>query len=368
MTQLPSLLNRWLKWGLALPLITLNGWVLLQIIQYFEPLVTVFVLAAVFAFMLNYPVRFLETLGLGRGYAVLLVLALSGLVLMGLGVTLLPTLVVQISEIGTYLPDWSASFGEKLDLLQQWANSHRLPVNLNRLLGQLSDRLPTELQRLTDQALTFTLDAVGSLSEALLTVVLTLYLLLDGRRVWDGLFRWLPRTSRDRVRRELQQNFHSYFIGQATLSGLMSVTFSVVFFVLQVPYSLLLGLAIGVMALIPFGDVLAYLLICLVVATQSPTLAIKTLVIAVVIDQVIDQAIAPRILGGFTGLKPVWVLLALLVGTRIAGLSGLLIAVPVAGFVTSLLEDWQSTFEQQPDDPIDAAELPKAVSQAVSSN
>jgi predicted PurR-regulated permease PerM len=60
---------------------------------------------------------------------------------------------------------------------------------------------------------------------------------------------------------------------------------------------------------------------------------VKVLATAVVIDQLIDQAIAPRLLGKFTGLRPIWVLIALLVGTNVAGVLGLLIAVPVAGFI-----------------------------------
>jgi predicted PurR-regulated permease PerM len=62
---------------------------------------------------------------------------------------------------------------------------------------------------------------------------------------------------------------------------------------------------------------------------------VKVAAVAVVIDQVIDQAIAPRLLGRFTGLRPVWVLVALLVGTKIGGLLGLLVAVPLASFIKS---------------------------------
>lgn len=339
MAALSDTWNRWLKNRLTLPLLVLNGWVLLQLVEYFEPLFTVFVLSAVLAYVLNYPVQFLYQRGIQRNYAVLIVLVVSLIVLVTLGVTLFPTVVAQLTEIVTLLPDWVNTVSQKLELLQEWALSRRLPINLSRLITQLSDRLPSELQALADQTVTLTLDAIGSLSEGVLVIVLTLYLLLDGRRVWDGVFRWVPIKYRDRVGQQLEGNFHRYFIGQAAMGLIMGTALTLAFFLLNVPYSLLLGLLVGVMTLIPFGDILSFGLISLLVAAQDLGLGMKTLVIAAVIDQVVDQAIAPRVLGSFTGLKPIWVIISLLLGTKIAGLPGLLTAVPIAGFIQDVIED-----------------------------
>jgi len=339
MPALPDTWNRWLKTRIALPLIVLNGWVLLQLMEYFEPLFTIFILSAVLAYVLNYPVQFLCERGIKRSYAVLIVLVISLVVLVTLGVTLFPTVVTQLTEIVTLLPDWVNTISQKLETFQAWALSRRLPINLSRLISQLSDSLPGEVQALADQTLTLTLDAIGSLSEGLLVIVLTLYLLLDGRRVWDGVFRWVPLKYRDRVGQQLEDNFHRYFIGQAAMGLIMGTALTIAFFLLNVPYSLLLGLLVGLMTLIPFGDVLSFGLISLLVAAQDLGLGVKTLVTAAVIDQLVDQAIAPRVLGSFTGLKPIWVIISLLIGTKIAGLPGLLTAVPVAGFIQDLLED-----------------------------
>ena len=339
MPALSDTWNRWLKNRLALPLLVLNGWVLLQLMEYFEPLFTVFVLSAVLAYVLNYPVQFLHQRGIQRQYAVLLVLVVSLIVLVTLGVTLFPTVVTQLTEIVTLLPDWINTVSQKLELLQEWALSRRLPINLSRLIAQLSDRLPGEVQAIADQTVTLTLDAIGSLSEGVLVIVLTLYLLLDGRRIWDGVFRWVPLKYRDRMGQQLESNFHRYFIGQATMGLIMGSTLTLAFFVLKVPYSLLLGLLVGVMTLIPFGDILSFGLISLLVAAQDLGLGVKTLVVAAVIDQFVDQAVAPRVLGSFTGLKPIWVIISLLIGTKVAGLPGLLTAVPIAGFIQDLIED-----------------------------
>lgn len=350
MTRFSTDSIRWLKIGLLLPLVALNGWVLIQIFQYLEPLMTIFIAAAVLAFILNYPVEFLQKHNIKRSYAVAMILFITLIGLLTLGITLLPALLEQIAGIIDQLPDWLNAASGKLQILQNWASAHRLPINLNRVIQQFTDRLPAQLETLGDETVLITLNVVGGLSSLFLTIILTLYLLLDGKRVWNAVFRWLPTRHRDHIRRSLQSDFHGYFIGQATLGLIVGILLSIVFFILRVPYSLLLGSAVGVMSLIPFGDVLGYILVCLLLTAHSPGLALTTLITCVVLDQIVDQVIAPRILGGFTGLKPIWVIVALLLGTKLFGLPGLLTAVPIASFVNSLLEG-DSQIENGSDQP-----------------
>ncbi|GAB4376814.1 MAG: AI-2E family transporter [Elainellaceae cyanobacterium] len=329
-----------------LPLIVLNGWVLIQLFQYFEPLATIFIVAAVMAFILNYPVEFLQRHDINRNRAVLIVLLVSLVGLATLGITLLPALLEQLSEIVEQLPNWLNGASQKLQAVQSWAASHRLPINLSRIIQEFTDRLPSQIEGLGDETLLLTLGAVGGLSSLLLTLVLMLYLLLDGKRVWDTLFLWLPLRHRQQVRRSLEDDFHNYFIGQATLGLIIGTLLSIVFFVLGVPYSLLLGSTVGIMSLIPFGDTLGYGLVCLLLAAESPGLALTVLIISIIIDQVLDQAVAPRILGEFTGLKPIWVIIALLLGTKLFGFAGLLTAVPIASFINSLVENESPLLEE----------------------
>lgn len=75
---------------LLFPLVFLNGWLLFKFFQYFQPIVTIFVLASLFAFILNYPVTQLQKRGFKRNYAVALVFISALLILIGLGITLFP--------------------------------------------------------------------------------------------------------------------------------------------------------------------------------------------------------------------------------------------------------------------------------------
>ena len=334
----PNRWQRWLSLGLPFPLVALNGWLALQVLQYFQPLITIFILTTLLAFILNYPVQFFQRRGVGRKLAVTLVFLLALLIIVTFGLTFVPIVLAEFSEIAKLLPHWLASASQRLEVLNNWSVKQNLPVNLSQLITQILERMPSEIQSFSKQIFSVVLSTFDNVSDVLLTVVLTFYLLWDGERLWDGIFQSLPSSFGSQVQQDLEQNFKNYFIGQLALATLVGSSMTLIFLFLKVPFGLLFGVGIGFMSLIPFGDVLGFILVSLLVASQDFLLGVKTIVVAILVDQVIDQVIAPRILGSFTGLGPAWVLVSLVVGTKLGGLLGLLIAVPLAGFIKSTVD------------------------------
>ena len=326
-------LIKWLIFTLLFPLVFLNGWLAFLLVKNFQPVVTILVLATLFAFVLNYPVSILQKRGVKRSYGVALVFISALVIIVALGITLVPIVVEQFNEMVKVLPQWINSSEEKLQILNDWFFGHKLNVNLSQLLTRVTEQLPNELEFVSDKLLSIIIDTIDSISDGLIIVVLTFYLLLDGPRIWEGIFKKLPGSFAQQISQSIQQNFQNYLIGQGTLALLMGVSETLMFLGFQIEFALLFGLGVGLLSLIPFGDVISLIVITLILATHDFWLAVKVLATAVVIDQLIDQAIAPRLLGKFTGLRPIWVLIALLVGTNVAGVLGLLIAVPVAGFI-----------------------------------
>ncbi|NMG06746.1 AI-2E family transporter [Brasilonema sp. UFV-L1] len=345
---------------LLFPLIFLNSWLAFRVLQYFQPLVTTFVLATLLAFILNYPVSILQQRGLKRNYAVALVFITALIILFALGIILYPIILQQFNEIVKTLPQWIDKSDNQLHHINDWFVAHGFQVNLNQVLIEAINRLPDELESLTDNFFSLVLDTVDSISEALITVVLTFYLLLDGEKIWDGFFKKIPLSFAQQLRQSIQQNFQNYLIGQVTLGFLMGISLTIVFLLLQVQFALLFGLGVGILSLIPFGDVVSLVLVTLIVASHDFWLAVRVLAVAVVIDQLIDQAIAPKLLGSFTGLRPIWVVISLLVGTYIGGVLGLLIAVPIAGVIKDALDNWQlASRSDDSDKNAEGKELPE---------
>jgi predicted PurR-regulated permease PerM len=346
---LSSILPRWIVILLAIPLGVLNGWVILQVLRYFGSTFTVLVVATLLAFLLNFPVQLLEKRGIGRGYSILLVFLTFLGILATLGITLLPLLFLQLQELITHLPDGVNAVSRQLEMFQAWAAERRLPINVSGIAQQLEAIVPQEIDDVTNQVIGVVLETADSLFDAILTIALTLYLLLHGEGFWQTIFQWFPEQWTQAGQQLLSQNFRNYFVGQMTVAVIEGTVLTIVFFILRVPFFLLFGIGIGLMVLIPFFDVLGALLASLIVGVTNPMLGATVLVSAILIDQIIDNTISPRILGRLVGLNPVWVILSLLIGIQTAGFLGIILAVPLASTIGDILSEVRSTRSNQAD-------------------
>ena len=336
-------LPKWLVWELAVPLTILNIWLLFQGVRYFQELLSVFVVATLLAFLLDYLVDSVEKIGANRAISVTVVISLA-LGALGLGIfAVAPVLIDQVTDIATRLPEWLASGSQKLDVLDKELDKIEAAKSLDAsdLSTQIANLLPVELQLLPGQLLDFLLGFADSLLEALLTAVLTLYLLLYGESFWQGLFKWLPNNLGEQLRSALGAQFKSYFFGQAAIAAIMAGFLAPIFFLLQVPYWLVCSLAIALTVLIPFGDWLGMAAVSLVVGINDPWLGGTVLLACVATDQLVDNAIAPRILGNAVGLNPVWVLISILVGIQTGGVLGAVVAVPLAGTLKQIIDGFE---------------------------
>ncbi|MBD2433611.1 MULTISPECIES: AI-2E family transporter [Fischerella] len=344
-------LNKLLQWlilTLLFPLVFLNGWLAFKLFQYFQPIVTILVLATLLAFILDYPVALLEKRGIQRKYAVLLVLISTLVIVVSLGITLLPIALQQLNEMTKSVPQWIDTTEQKLQFLNDWAASHKLNINFSEIFTQSINSLPNELEEVSDKLFSIIVDTIDSVSEALITVVLTVYMLIDGERIWKGIFKKIPFGLSQQIQQSLQKNFQNFLIGQVILALMLGVTETILFLILKLRFGLVFGLGVGILSLVPFGDIVSYFIIAFILATHDIWLAVKVLVLSLILDQLVDQAIAPRILGSFTGLRPIWVIISLLIGTYVGGLLGLVLAVPLAGFIKDAIDGF--------------AEFPKSIS------
>ncbi len=329
---------RWMVLGLIPPLVALNAWVALLFYQYFESLITIALTATLLSFILGYLVDLLQRIGMPRGRAVLLVVLTVLTVLVVLAITLIPTLLTQLNELATRLPTWIDSGSQQLDALQDWAQARKLPVDIDKVLSQFEDRVSALVQNLSGIILSLFVDTISRVVDILLTTALTIYLLLHGERLWDGVFQWFPNGLGPKIRSTLRLNFQNYFIGQITLAALVGVIMTTAFLIIKVPFGLLFGIGIGLLALIPFGKSVGITIVSALTALKSIWLGIRIASIAIVIDQIIENAISPQLIGSFTGLNPVWILVSLLIGAKVGGVLGLVVAVPLAGSLKMLVD------------------------------
>lgn len=320
--------------GLTAPILVLNFWAMTSISRYFGALFAVLIVASLLAFLLNYPVSWIERQGGKRSQASIIVFLLAISILLGLGVTLVPMAFAQAQQLTARLPEWVESGRQQLLVLSHKADEMGLPIDLDALGLQLLDRLKEQLQAVARGVLNLAVDTVSSLLDVLinvvLTIVLTFYLLQHGDELWSSLIQWLPPKVQEPFSQTLRLSFQNYFIGQLILSTCMAAGLISTFLLLKVPFGLLFGLTIGLMALIPFGGTVGIITITLLVTLQDVWLGLRVLGASVIVQQILENLIAPRIIGSVTGLNPVWVFLSILAGAKIGGLLGVVVAVPTA--------------------------------------
>jgi len=305
----------WLKAGLALPLLVLNLWVLRQLLLPLAPFPALFVAAALIAFLLDIPSRWLRQRGLPFWLATAVVLGVAlGLVSLAV-IWLVPRLIEQLGELIAALPSWLVQGEEWLERLEHWGEQLGIPNDFGNLSSDI-------------------------------VLVLAVFLLLGGEPISAGLAQWLSPAIRPLVVSTLTRTFRGYFAGQVVLALILSSLQMLVFTLLGIPYGVLFAVLIGFTTLIPYASALTIVLVSLLLALEDPRTGLEVLAAAITVGQLVDQVIQPRLMGSIVGLQPAWLLISLPVGARLGSLLGLgellglLLAVPLASCAKTFLDAW----------------------------
>lgn len=177
--------------------------------------------------------------------------------------------------------------------------------------------------------------ALSLVGYLVLVPVLTYYLLRDWDRLASRVADLVPRRRREEVvafAGEYDRLLNRYLRGQLLLALCVGTMIGVGFWLVDFPYALLLGLLAGALNVVPYLGLVVSIAVAIVIALFSGAVMTSLLKVAVVygVEQVVEGALGPRIVGESVGLHPVWVLLALAIFSFFFGFVGLLVAVPAA--------------------------------------
>ena len=334
----------WLRLGLVLPLLGVNVYVLKRVLVQFAPFPGLFLTAALIAFLLDLPCRWLTRRGLSRSLAIAAVVLLTIGLLTFAAVELVPLLIEQLSQLISASPSLLAGAEQWIDRGQLWAVDHGLPADFADLSSDLVSQFSRIATQLSQRLLGLLGATVGTTINVVIVLVLAVFLLLGADPITEGLARWLPDRWRELVQTTLERTFRGYFAGQVVLALILSGGQLFVFTALQIPYGVLFAVLIGFTTLIPYASALSIVVVSAILAVQDPRTALELLIAAIVVGQIVDQVLQPRLMGSIVGLQPAWLLIALPIGARVGAifglgdLLGLLLAVPVASCIKTLAD------------------------------
>lgn len=176
------------------------------------------------------------------------------------------------------------------------------------------------------------------------TAFLCLYFMLEGEHAYAFFLSLVSLAHRDRLDRTLRMadtRMSKWLLGQGLLMLILGVTSTVVFYIFHVRYFVLLGVLMGLFNIIPVaGAIITMSLVCVVAALDSWTKLLEVMVFYLIYVNLENAIITPRIMKSSVDLMGLTVLVALLVGTALAGIVGALVAVPTAVLIVVLLDEY----------------------------
>lgn len=290
------------------------------LINYFYSTIALFTVAGIFATLLNYPVAWLSRY-MPRALAIALTFIGAIALLFGFVTVVGVQILSQGQGLLTHIGD---ALNQQSSLpIQEFLNQ----LDLNKVVGTLRASLATGLGVVQS--------ILSSVFIGVFGAVICLYMLIDGEKLWQAFLRLLPITTRDRFSQTFQQSFLGFIRGQLLLMLFLSSTTLLIYPFLGVNYALILAVIIGLIDAIPgIGATLGVIVVTfLVFASQGGEIALRVFLVSVVLIQIQDNYVRPKVMGDALELNPVLLFLALFIGERVAGLLGIFLSIPIAGMM-----------------------------------
>jgi predicted PurR-regulated permease PerM len=296
--------------------------------------------SALFAVVLSPLVRSTARFHIGRwrpfkGSAIFFLLLGAAAAATAFGFLALPPVIGDLQQFGAEMPT-------RLPGLLQKFQSIPLAQHLN------TAEISSKLQDFASNAATYLLlsirDWAGKLFDVVMGFVLTVYFILEGDVAYHWFLSFFPEGSRARLDKTLQRaeiRMGKWLLGQGSLMLILGIASTIVYVVLDIRYAYALGVLTGLLNIIPVvGAAMCIGLALLVAAIDSWGRVLGVAVFYLLYLNVENSYLTPRIMKNRVGLPALAILVALLLGSALAGVLGALVSVPTAVLVAVLLDEY----------------------------
>ncbi|GGL77172.1 AI-2E family transporter [Streptomyces fumigatiscleroticus] len=322
-------------------------WVLMRIISAVQLVVLAFVTALLITALLQPTVARLRRHGVPRGPATALT-AILGFVVMGLmGWFVTWQVMENIDNLSDQVQDG-------IDELRKWLlNSpfHVTDKQINEIAKNLREAVGANTDQITSAGLEGVTVVVEALTGILLAVFSTLFLLYDGKRIWEWTLKLVPAAARPGVAGagpRAWRTLTAYVRGTVIVALIDAIFIGLGIYFLDVPMAVPLAVFIFLFAFIPLVGAVVSGALAVVVAlvTQGVFTAVMTLVVVLAVQQIEGHILQPFILGRAVRVHPLAVVLSVSAGGMVAGIGGAIVAVPLVA-VTNTVVGYLRTYSHE---------------------
>jgi predicted PurR-regulated permease PerM len=271
----------------------------------------------------------------GRGLAILFLLLGVGAATTLFFVFAMPPVLHDLQSLITELPKRGPRLLERL---------HRVPLVSHIDLSGLAAKLQGFASNFAEYLFLSISGWASKLADLAAVVFLTVYFMLEGDEAYYWALSFFPKSSRGRLNTTLMRadaRMGKWLLGQGSLMVILGLCSLIVFVLLKIRYAYALAVLMGALNIVPIlGAMVSMALVLLAAATDSWEKVVGVAIFWAIYSQVETSFLTPRIMKSRVDLSALGILVALLMGSKLAGVIGVMIAVPTAVLVSVLVEEY----------------------------
>lgn len=313
---------------------------LLGFLYLIKDVIILLIFALIIASAVAPAVNFLEKIKIPRAIGTLIIYVVTIGVIGFLISLIVPTFGRDVKDFASNLPNYIESLSAKFKSIQSASSRYGFIINkFQEFLSNIGDTL----RQVSSNVLSLAIGVFGGVFSFLLILIMSFYISSQKRGVQRVLTAILPINYRDYVLNlweRAQKKLGRWLQGQLFMGLVVGTLIYVGLSVLNVRFALLLGVIAGVLEIFPYiGSFISGALAVTIGILQAPILGLWVLILYLVVYQIEAYILTPMVIGKVVGLNPIVVILALLIGAKLGGIFGMILAVPLSAVFAELLRD-----------------------------
>ncbi|WP_373309599.1 MULTISPECIES: AI-2E family transporter [Paenibacillus] len=310
----------------------------MNIYQFLKAILAPFVVAMIISYVLNPVVCMLAARKMPRGIAVLLIYAVFLTCLAVILINLIPMLIEQMEELNEHLPEMTMHAQNIMNNLDNRGVPVGIKEGVDQWLLQWEDRLAKGISNFMDH--------IGSTINIVLNIFiipfLIFYILKDFDVFERAVVSLLPRTRRKasvRLLKEIDEALGNYVRGQFLVCLIVGILAYIGYMIVGMPYALLMASIVAVFNIVPYlGPFLGAAPAVVMASTISWKMVLMVIIVNWLCQLLESNIVSPQVVGKKLHLHPMLIIFALLVGGEIAGIVGLILAVPLFAVLKVIIQ------------------------------
>ena len=269
-------------------------------------------------------------------------------------------LSTQLADFNARAPEYGALAAQMVLNAQATLQGVGIQVDLTELYRTLPQRIGAIASTSAADILGVVSATAGAFFNITLILIIAFIMLIDGGSLWRRLLERLPARrwrAALMLRESVDRSFGGFLRGSLLLGTIYGIATLVILILFSVPFAGVLAIVSGLTVIIPFfGPIIAMIPVFGVTALAAGDRFLPVLIAILVLQQITLNVLSPRIMSKSIGIHPLFVFLSLLIGAKVAGFWGVVLAMPVAGILNTLLQyAWDVASDTTADDRAGAA-------------